>query len=45
MALDSINTDVANSCINISAVYPKYAMSCKALAENPDARLRAVLGQ
>jgi hypothetical protein len=45
MALDSIKADIGNSCINIAAIYAKYAAPCKSLVENPETRLREILGR
>ena len=36
LALDSINNDMDNDCVNISVIKKKYGKFCKALAENPD---------
>jgi hypothetical protein len=44
MVLDSMKADIANSCANIAALYRKTALSCKSVVENPEARLRAILG-
>ena len=45
MVLDGMKADIANSCVNIAALYREYALSCKSLVENPEARLRAILGR
>jgi len=39
MMLDSMKRDMGQSCINIAAVYAKYAMSCKSLVEHPETHL------
>ena len=43
MSIDSMKADMSNTCTNLAAIY-KYAMLCKSLVENPDERLRALLG-
>lgn len=45
MALDSLKADIANSCVNIAAIYAKYAATCKSLVENRQTRLREILGR
>jgi hypothetical protein len=43
MVIDSIKSDMASSCVNIATIYAKYSTSCKALVENPQRRLKAML--
>jgi hypothetical protein len=45
MLLDSMKADIANSCANIGTLYREYALSCKSIVENPEARLRVILGR
>jgi hypothetical protein len=43
LALDSINNDMDNDCVNISVIIKKYGKFCKALAENPDQQLKLLM--